>query len=305
MKLKFINDIMVFLKVVEHHSVTAAARELNVSKSNVSKYLARLEETLGTQLLRRSTRKISLTEAGRMLYQQCSNIERDLKEAEAAVTHMQGAPTGSLRVAAPAGFSTHHLTPAINDFLKTYDDIKVEVCIGKQDEELIGHHIDLAIRMGKLPDSSLIARKLASRPMRVCASPEYLAKHGTPKHPRELANHNCLIYQGSPTGDEWHFAKGGENLHLPIKGNFICDNSQSLEQAAIEGLGIVMLPGYMMINDVKSGRLVSILQEFLPATIDIQVVYPQMRYVPPKVRVFIDFLLQRFQPNYWQVDNNS
>lgn len=306
MQLKMFSDIMVFLKVIEQQSFSGAARSLNISKSIVSKNVARLEKQLGVQLLVRNTRRLAMTEAGRLLFEHCSEVEHHLKQAEHAISHVQEKPQGLLRVGASAGFATWHLGPAIVEFLSQYPEIDVQIEIGGRDEDLIKHNLDLAIRIGDLPDSNLIARKLTARPMRVCASPEYLKRHGVPKHPRDLANHNCLLYIGSPTGEEWHFTKKGESLRIPIKGNFSSTNSQVLEKAAVSGLGIVMLPGYLMIQDQQAGRLVGLLEDYLPPAINIHVVYPHTRYVPPKVRVFIDFLTKRFQNKaYWSVNSSE
>lgn len=304
MRLQLFNDIMVFLKVVEMTSFSKAAKALNVSKSIVSKNVTRLEQRLKVQLLQRSTRSLALTEAGRLLYDQCINIDRDLHEAELALSSLQEDPQGQLRVSCSAGFATWHMTEAIADFLPLYPDIKVELEIGEQTFDLIKKHVDCAIRIGKLPDSNLVARRLTTRAMRVCGSPEYFKQHGVPKTPRDLDEHNCLLYKGSPTGHSWVFQKGKEQIKVPIKGSFVSNNSQVLERAAVAGMGLVMLPGFLMIKDVKNGRLKSVLEDYLPSTIDINVVYPQTRYLAPKVRVFIDFLLERFSDSaYWEIES--
>jgi len=300
MKLKLLNDMMIYVKVVEQGSFTGAANALDISKSVVSKHVARLEKTLEAQLLKRSTRNLSMTDAGRALFERCMSISRDIEEAELAVSYTHQEPTGTLRISAPFSFGHLHLSAAISDFLELHPKLKVHIELGMPEIDMIAQGVDLAIRIGEQPDSTLIARRLSMRPMRVCASPDYLEKHGTPKHPNELAEHHCLLYQGSPTGNEWHFQHNDELIRIPIRARFSSNSSQALEKAAVSGLGIVMLPGYMMTQDIKNGRLISLLQEYCPATIGIFAVYPHTRHLAPKVRSFIDFLQDRFsEDEYW------
>lgn len=300
MKLQLLNDIMTFIKVVENNSFTGAAQELGISKSVASKHISRLEKTLGAQLLHRSTRKLTPTEAGRAIYENCSRISDDLDEAERAVSYTHTAPRGVLRITAPSSFASLHLAPAIKDFIDAYPEIKVHVLLGPQYRDPLTSGIDVSIQTGSLPDSNFMARCIAMRSMRVCAAPEYLEKHGTPTTPEELYQHNCLHYVGSPTGDEWSFETDTGPARIKIRGNLSTNNSLTLEKAAVAGLGIVMLPGFMMTKDIKSGKLVSLLEEYCPENIGIYAVYPFTRHVAPKVRVFIDFLAQRYaRQDYW------
>ncbi len=304
MRLKLLNDMMIFVKVVDNSSFTAAADKLGISKSVVSKHIARLEKTLSAQLLQRSTRSLTLTEAGRSLYERCLSISRDVEEAELAVSYTQEKPRGTLRVTSAVSFGHQHLASAIADFLVLHPEMNVEMLLSNYYEDMIGHGLDLSIRVGELEDSSLIARRLAVLCMRVCASPTYLKKHGTPKHPQDLLEHNCLLYEGSPTGKEWHFEHNKETIRIPIKYNFASNSSQALEQAAAAGLGIAYLPGYMMTQDVKNGNLITLLEDYCPPNIPIHAVYPHTRHLAPKVRVFIDFLVERYQANtYWAFED--
>jgi DNA-binding transcriptional LysR family regulator len=300
MKPQLLVDLILFIAIVEQKSFTSAATHFGMTKSVVSKHITRLEKNLGIQLLRRSTRKLSLTEAGQALYQRCAHIKTDLEEAEQAALNTHGIPTGTLRVNCTFSFGHLHLVPAIADFMARYPDIKVELFLGGHYDDLIENGLDLGIRTGKLADSNLIARRLTVRPMRVCASPDYLEKHGKPTTPADLYQHNCLLYLNSPTGDEWHFDTPEEEVRIKIKTNFSSNSSQSLEAAAVAGIGIVLLPGYMMSKHVKKGKLISLLDEYCPANIGIHAVYPATRHLATKVRVFVDFLAERFQSEeYW------
>lgn len=300
MKPQLLVDLILFIAIVEQKSFTSAAKHFGMTKSVASKHITRLEKRLGVQLLRRSTRKLSLTEAGQALYERCAHIKNDLEEAEQAALNTHGKPSGTLRINSTFGFSHLHLVPAIADFMSTYPDIKVELFLGSHYNDLIENGLDLGIRIGKLADSNLIARRLTIRNMRVCASPNYLARHGKPQQPDDLYQHNCLLYLNSPTGDEWHFDGPKGLSRIKIKTRFASNSSQSLEAAAVAGIGIVLLPGYMMNKHIKQGKLISLLDDYCPANIGIHAVYPATRHLAMKVRIFVDFLVDRFQrEEYW------
>lgn len=302
MKPQLLVDLILFITIVEKQSFTGAAKEFGMTKSIVSKHFSRLEKSLGVQLLRRSTRKLSLTEAGQMLYERCQHIKGDLEEAEQAALNTHENPRGILRVGSTFSFGHLHLIPAIAEFMQKYPDLKVELLLGDYYENLIEHGLDLGVRVGKLPDSNLISRPLTTRYMRVCASPAYLKKHGTPKKPEDLYEHNCLLYLNSPTGNEWHFEGPKGKARIKINSNFASNNSQSLETAAVEGIGIVLLPGYMMTKHIQKGKLVNLLEGYCPQNIGINAVYPATRHLASKVRLFIDFLVQRFEnESYWAI----
>lgn len=300
MKPQLLVDLILYIAIVEQKSFTSAASHFGMTKSVVSKHITRLEKSLGVQLLRRSTRKLSLTEAGQALYERCAHIKTDLEEAEQAALNTHITPNGTLRVSSTFSFGHLHLVPAIADFMTRYPEIKIELYLGGHYDDLIENGLDIGIRIGKLPDSNLIARRLATRHMRVCASPTYLKRHGTPKSPEDLHHHNCLLYLNSPTGDEWHFDAKKEKIRIKIHTNFTSNSSQCLEAAAVAGIGIVLLPGYMMTKHIRQGKLISLLDEYCPANIGIHAVYPSTRHLATKVRVFVDFLAERFQSqDYW------
>lgn len=300
MKPQLLVDLILFITIVEQKSFTSAADHFGMTKSVVSKHITRLEKSLGVQLLRRSTRKLSLTEAGQALYQRCAHIKADLEEAEQATLNTHIAPRGTLRINSTFSFGHLHLVPAVADFMARHPDIKIELFLGGHYDDLIENGLDLGIRIGKLPDSNLIARRLTVRNMRVCASPDYLKKYGQPQTPDDLYKHNCLLYLNSPTGDEWHFENPKGKIRIKINSNFASNSSQSLEAAAVAGIGIVLLPGYTMTKHIKQGKLISLLDEYCPANIGIHAVYPATRHLATKVRVFVDYLAERFQnDDYW------
>ena len=300
MKPQLLVDLILFITIVEQKSFTAAAKHFDITKSVVSKYITRLEKNMGVQLLRRSTRKLSLTEAGQALYDRCAHIKADLEEAEQAALNTHVKPRGSLRISSTMSFGNLHLVPAIAEFKRQHPEVKVELYLGEHYDDLIEHGLDLSIRIGKLPDSNLAARKLTVRRMRACASPDYLKRHGRPKTPHDLHKHNCLLYLNSPTGNEWHFESPKGKQVIKINGDFASNNSQNLEAAAVAGIGIVFLPGYMMTKHIKQGKLISLFDDYCRKNIEIHAVYPATRHLAAKVRVFIDFLVTRFQSEeYW------
>jgi len=296
-----LDDMMLFSTVVEKASFTKAAHTLGISKSIVSKRLTRLEKQLDARLLNRSTRKLSLTEVGNTLYEHCVRISEELEEAERSVSHLQAKPTGLLKIHSPLGFGHTHLVPAIAEFIKQYPDISVDLSLGGNMDNLIEGGYDLAIYIGQPPESNLICRQLARRGMRVCASPAYLKKHGTPPKPEDLKQHNCLIYQELPNQKVWRFIdKHSKDLFVPVDGNFHTTSSEALQAAALSGMGITMLPGFMMTQLMKSHKLKPILNEYCPQDITIHALYLHSRQLATKVRVFVDFLIDRFQhEDYW------
>ncbi|OGT53583.1 MAG: hypothetical protein A3F17_00170 [Gammaproteobacteria bacterium RIFCSPHIGHO2_12_FULL_41_15] len=296
-----LDDLMLFVNVVDTNSFSEAARKLGITKSVVSKHIHQLETQLNARLLNRSTRKLSLTEAGSLLYQHCKRIQQDIDTAIQVVSDTQNEPRGKLRINAPLSFGHLHLTSAITDFNKNYPDIEVELLLGSQYSNLIETGFDLAIQIKDLPDSSLAAKKLAVRSTQVCASPAYFKKFGYPQSPEDLKNHNCLIYrtQGQ-TNDEWRFIINGQDKIIKVQGDFQVNSSLCLAKAAASSAGIAKLPGYMINDEIKEGRLETVLHEYCPRDIGIYMVYPQNRLIAPKVKVFIDFLTRRFaNEGYW------
>lgn len=292
--------MLAFIKVVDTRSFTAAAERLNLSKSVVSRRIAELENRLGARLLNRTTRKLSLTEVGQAYYERCTRILTDLEEAEQAVADLHAAPRGRLRVNAPVSFGMQHLAPAIAEFLARYTSIEIEMDLNDRYVDLIDEGYDLAVRIGRLRDSSLIAKRLAPARRVVCASPAYLEKHGMPAIPEDLMNHNCLIYTNVPAAEQWQFRVGEELRTVRVSGTLRANNGDLLHAAAVAGVGIVVLPTFMVGQALSTGALKTLLLDCYTSESNVYAVYPQNRHLSPKVRAFVDFLADRFGPRpYW------
>jgi len=295
MTYEHLSAMAVFARVVEEGSFSHAARGLGLSKSAVSKQVGRLEDRLGVRLLNRTTRQLSLTEAGTAFFEHCRQLVTDAEAAESAVTHLAAAPRGTLRVNAPMSFGQLHVAPLLPAFLQAYPELSVEMQLSDRTVDLIEEGFDLAIRIGQLRDSSLIARRLAPMRRVVCAAPAYLDARGRPQHPRELKQHECLIYSYLSSGREWRFHGGDGELRVPVQGRLEINNGDALLAAARQGFGVVMLPTFLAAADVKAGRLEPVLQDWCEGEAGgIHAVFPASRNLSPKVRVFVDFLAHRF-----------
>ncbi|HYG88192.1 MAG TPA: LysR family transcriptional regulator [Azospirillum sp.] len=298
-----LDDMLAFIKVVDTKSFTAAAERLNLSKSVVSRRIAELENRLGARLLNRTTRKLSLTEVGQAFYDRCTRIVSDLDEAERAVADLHAAPRGRLRVNAPLSFGLLHLTPAIADFMQRFPAIEIDIDLNDRYVDLIDEGYDVAVRIGRLRDSSLIARRLAPNRRVLCASPAYLEKHGTPMAPEDLAQHSCLLYTNVPAAEQWQFRVGGETRSVRVSGTLRANNGDILLAAAIAGHGIVVSPTFMCGEALASGALQAVPLEGYTSESAVYAVYPQNRHLSPKVRAFVDFLAARFGPEpYWDTE---
>jgi len=284
--------IPVFVTVVESGGFSPAAKLLGISKSAVSKRVTQLEEQMGVKLLHRTTRKLSLTEAGEHFFQHARIAHQAAKDAQDAVAQLQGEPQGRLRINTPMSFGRLHIAPLIPEFLKRYPKISIEMVMDDKVADLIGEGFDIAIRGGDLPDSSLIARKLAPLRNVLCASPEYIEKHGRPIELNQLADHNCLIFTYSKDIKEWLFIKDGQTQSVEVTGNYNVNNSEALREALLQGVGIGRLPTFVAGPDIKSGKLVSLFEEYQMPDKTIYAVFPERQYLPSKVRAFIDFAVE-------------
>lgn len=291
-----LDGLAVYAKVVELGSFTAAADVLGMSKSAVSKQVSKLEERLGAQLLRRTTRRLNLTEVGEAFYERCRRIVSEAEEAELAVTRLQDEPRGILRVNAPVSFGMGYLANALPDFMRSYPEVTVDIAFADRRVDLIEEGVDVAIRIGRLEDSTLIARRITDVRRAVVASPEYWERYGRPETPSDLLHHNCLTYEYFALGNNWQFVdpKTGENLLIPIKGSLHSNNGSVLAQAAIAGIGVIHMPLFMVPNAFREGRLESVLDEWMDAPIGLHAVYPSSRHLSAKVRAFVDFLVSRY-----------
>ena len=290
-----LSDVAVFVRVVERGSFTLAAEDLNLSRAVVSKYLSRLEERLGARLLHRTTRRLSLTEAGAALFEASRGALERIEEAEAAVAQLQSEPRGRLRVSAPMSFGILHLGPAIADFARAHPRVNLDMRLDDRFVNLVEDGIDVAVRIGALTDSSLVARKLAMTRAVTCAAPAYLEEFGEPETPEDLATHNCLIYSYLSTANVWRYtAPDGREVPVAVNGTFRINNGIVLAEAAVAGHGILMTPSFYVAPLLRDGRLKRILTRYKAKELGIYAVYPQRSHVPPKVRAFVDFLAQRF-----------
>lgn len=286
-----------FVRVAEIGSFSGAAHRLGISKSVVSRQISGLETRLGARLFHRTTRSLSLTEVGQAYLERCLRILSDIEEADGSVSALQATPRGRLRVNAPMSFAIHHLAPLIPVFLERFPEVDLDMEMNDRYVNLIEEGFDLAVRIGRLEDSSLIARQLAPSRLVLCASPDYLRRHGRPETPEDLAKHCCLTYSARTAASEWRFQDGqGKRWTVEIKGRLRANNGDLLRQAALAGIGLVRLPTFLCGRDLQAGRLVSLLTQYVPQDMAIHAVYPHNRHLSPKVRAFVDFLAGEFGP---------
>lgn len=295
--------IEAFVKVAETKSFSEAARRLRSSKSVVSRQIAALEAELGARLFQRTTRSMTLTEAGRGYFERAARILADLEDANLSVTQLQAAPRGQLRVNAPMSFGLLHLAPALPDFLLRYPDVDVDISMNDRFVDLVDEGFDLAVRIGNLADSSLVARKLAPARRVVCASPAYLKARGVPASPDDLKAHDCLCYNSIPMSHDWRFvAENGQPWPVEVRGRLSANNGDTLKVAALKGLGFANLPTFIVGSELQAGTLVTVLDKFVAQDLAVNAVYPHSRHLSPKVRAFVDFLAERFGPRpYWDL----
>jgi len=298
MLIENISDLMVFTHAVKGGSLSAAGRELGISLAVASKRLQRLEEQLGVRLLNRSTRQLSLTDEGAEYYHYCVRILAELEEGEELVTRGSKEPKGNLKITVPAAFGRLHVAPLVPEFLTRYPEIKLILHLTDSTVDIIDQGYDLAVRIGDLKDSSLIARSICLDRRVVVATPSYLARYGTPRTPQELAEHNALLFAGM---DHWSFTgPSGEVVSIKVSGNLDTNNCDALRETIYADLGLALRPLWDVWKDLRDGGLVRLLPAYIPPVYPINVVYPSRRLTPKKTRLFIEHLLRRFGPiPYW------
>lgn len=298
-----ISAMAVFAAVVEARSFSGAAERLGLSKSAVSKQLSRLEDQLGARLLNRTTRRISVTEVGQVYYGHCARILAEAEAAEAAVSQLRSAPSGRLRINAPMSFGLAHLSPAITEFMSIYPDITVELDLNDRFIDVVDGGYDVVIRISRLRDSSLIARRLAIAHVVLAASPEYLERNGVPEVPADLKSHKCLRYNGGHSASqEWTFHDlDGRTQTIQVDGPLIASFGDLIRDAGVAGLGVIRQPTFIIGDAMRRGELVQIMPEYtLGQSPQIHAVYPHRRHLLPKVRAFVDHLAGTFGDNpYW------
>ncbi len=288
-----LNDMLLFAQVVEAGSFTAAARELSMPKSTLSRRIANLEARLDCRLLQRTTRSLHLTDVGAEFYSHCKRLVEEAKNAEQAVNLSQETPRGLLRITAPVEFGTNLLGTLAAEYLQHFPEVRLELDLSNHFVDLVEEGFDLALRAGRLEDSSLIARRLGETRLLACAAPSYLQQHGEPATPKQLTEHDCLVYPG-PDGRTLFQFSGPNNLtQIQLQGKLIANSMSTLQDAAVAGLGIAILPLTLCRADIDQGLLVPILEDWKLPIDGIYAVYPSPRHLTPKLRSFIDFIASR------------
>ncbi len=300
-----IEDLTFFTRVAELGSLSAAGREFGLSPSAASSRLSNLEKELGTQLVARTTRRTSLTEAGRVFLQHASAAVMELKQAKISIDAAEEEPRGTLRVSSNMFFGRKHILPYLGEFRELYPDLRLEIDMTDRLVDLVDEGYDMAIRGAPLPDSSLLARKLGGNPRVLCASPEYLERKGTPETPEDLRNHDCVGFEPMPA---WYFmGPEGEIVFQPENKVVSGDSGDFAYDAAIYGLGLTVKSVAHVWEDLRDGRLVEVMANYpVTRTGNIYAVYPPARFVPPKVSALVDFLISKYgRPPYWETDYRS
>ena len=286
-----LGSMKTYVAVVDSGSFASAAMRLDVSRAMVSKQVQKLEEHLGTRLLNRTTRRLSLTETGRAFYERSVQILGDVNEAEQIAGQMTTLPRGVLRVTIPLSYGQHRLGSIIGAYTQAYPQVQLDIALSDRKVDLVEEGFDVAIRIGALPQSDLIARKLGIAHSIVCASPAYLAAHGTPQAPGELGQHACLSYSLSGGGADWRLESANEQVIVPVTGPMKADNGDIIRLAAVAGAGIALQPHFIVGEDIAAGRLVQVLPAWQSAEMGIYAVYPSRKHLSAKVRTFVDFLV--------------
>ncbi len=291
-----LTSMNVFVRVAKAGSFAGGARELGISRAMATKHIMQLEGSLGTRLFNRTTRSLSLTDVGASYLERCQQVLLDVEEMESAVTHLQTEPRGVLKISAPPVIGASHITRAISQFLKIHSDLTVDLILQSSPGDLIDEGIDVAIYLGVLDDTSMVARKLASSSMVVCASPDYLARHGVPKTPEDLLEHSCLVNWASSPRNKWQFKNESGHTIITVSGRMQANVADAIRVAAIDGLGLVMLASYVVGRDIEKGKLKAVLENYTLPPLDIHAVYPHRKYLSAKVRRFLDFLQEWLGP---------
>ncbi|CAN7410702.1 LysR family transcriptional regulator [Acidovorax sp. LjRoot129] len=288
-----LDSMRVYVLAVEKGSLSAAAVATGISATMAGNHLRTLEKRLGMQLLHRTTRRQHLTAFGEDYYARCKEILRLVAETDALAQNQQLAPAGKLRISAPVTFGAEALMPALSTYLDRYPEVSVDVVLNDRVVDLLEEGFEAAIRIGPLPDSALIARPLMPYRLMVCAAPAYLARRGTPQRPADLTGHDCLAFTPSAL-TPWSLADDSGVCRVPVSGRLQVNNGQALRVAALHGLGILLQPAILLEDDVRAGRLVQLFADYELPSRPMSVVYPPDRYRSPKLRSFVDFLLERF-----------
>jgi len=295
-----LNLMIIFAHVVNEQSFSAAARKLNVSRSSVSKSVAKLEQALGASLLNRNTRHLSLTEVGASFFEFCTRIGYEADEAHKMIDNLQAQPRGVLKIVASVAFGTLHIAPAVGDFLRRYPELDIDMTITDKVVDLAEEGYDVAVSvMSDLPQA-LVARKLAPIRRRLCATPAYFEEFGIPQSPEDLVKHNCLDYIHSGDRGLWRFTGPDREVAISVSGKLRINDDEALSQVVLSGFGMALLPTFIIGKDLQAKRLKSVLSEYIPTKQQVYALYLPKRNLPIKIRAFVDFLVERFGDDpYW------
>ncbi|QRN93538.1 LysR family transcriptional regulator [Archangium violaceum] len=295
--------LVVFVRAVDDKGFSAAARRLGLTPSAVSKQVAQLEERLGSRLLRRTTHHLSLTEAGSIFYEHCQRVLGELEDARLEMAALDERPKGTLRISVPTVLGEVHVGAAAAAFQDSFPEVQVELEASDRVVDLVEEGFDAAVRIaGTLKDSAMVVRRLAAEERVLCANPFYLQRAGRPRSPEDLARHDCLLFKPGRVVREWQFQGAEGTRSVKVQGRFVANNNLILRQAALQGRGIANLPRYLVLEELRSGALVSLLTDHPVTDRHIYLVYPHRRLTPPKVRAFADFIARYFQRILGQSD---
>jgi DNA-binding transcriptional LysR family regulator len=293
-------SMSILVTAVEEGSLSAAARRLRTPLATVSRKVSELEAHLKTRLLHRSSRQLALTDTGRAYVEACRRILEDVGEAERAASGEYGAPKGELIITAPIVFGRLHVLPIVTDFLKAFADIDIRLVLADRVLDLVEDHVDLAVRIGALPDSSLVATRVGSIRQVVCGSPAYFADRGIPQSPAELRSHDCITFEGLMSTHAWTFSTGKSPTDVAIRSRLTLNTAEAAIDAAMAGVGIARVLSYQCANAVAAGALTVVLKSFEPAPWPVSLVYAGQRFLPLKLRAFLDFATPRLKAGAWQ-----
>ena len=293
-----LSGILTFARAAEARSFTKAARQLGISASGVSKAISRLEEEFGVRLLNRTSRSVTLTVEGRSLYDRCRRIVAELADAERELTDARVEPRGLLRVTLPLSVGRRHIARLLPGFSEAHPQVELDVSVSDRVVDIVAEGFDLAVRIGRPPDSRLVAKRWRTGKLVTCAAPRYLERHGTPRRPEDLARHQCARFVVPDLGmpKPWQFRRNGRRISLAVSGSLSCDHPESLVEAAIEGTAIIQVSSYITGAEEASGKLVRLLAAFEADAPPVYILFPQNRYLSPKARAFVDYLMRHGDP---------
>ena len=295
-----IDGMRTFVAVILEGSFSGAAERLNMSPQLVSKYVGQLEDRLGVRLINRTTRRISITEAGQAYHDRCRYILAEIDEMESAVGDTAAAARGTLRINAPMTFGTMHLSNAIAEYQRTQPEVTIDLTLDDRVVDIVSEGYDVAIRIGHLQESSLVARRLAPVRLVICASPDYLAERGVPQTPHDLKDHECLRYTLSGDSTRWQFKDGDQPLEVRVDGRFVANNGDAIRIATLAGRGLSVSPAFIVGEDIRKDRLQVVLEDYEVDPMGVYAVYAHRQYLSGKVRTFVDFLGEYFGSRpYW------